>query len=586
MTPQMKHNVVIERNVPATMRDGATLYADVWRPDSAGKFPLLMTRTPYDKNQPRNSTIAGVDPVRAVGEGYIVVYQDVRGRFTSEGEWAFEREFDDGYDSVEWGAQLPYCDGNVGMFGVSYLGFTQWMAAISKPPHLKAIFPMQMAAGIRDFLYQGNAFCLGSALYWGAGQTADALMRRAGAGEDIRASMMALLGIVDSMPQAFERLPLLDNPGVSDNLPAYREWLLHAEDADYWNAKSYGDRLNSVDIPVFHLGSWHDVYPGSVPELFAAMCERGGSEKTRRSQRLLMGPWTHGQMASDIIGDLYMGLGATAPLIDLAGLHLRWFDHWLKGKNTGLMDEPPVRIYVMGDNKWRSEQEWPLARSVWTNFYLHGGGHANGSLGDGSLDTNAPVVAEPCDVYVYDPRNPVPTIGGPTVLPGTGIGANAGPKEQARVESRADVLVYSTTPLVQEIEVTGPLTATLFAASSAPDTDWTVKLVDVHPDGRAYSLADGIIRARYRNGGERAVPLEPGRVYEYKIDLQTTSNVFKVGHRIRLQVSSSNFPRFSRNQNTGGPIPSDTDLQPALQSVLHDPEHPSHIRLPVIPRST
>jgi uncharacterized protein len=585
MSPAKKFNVIIERNVPARMRDGTVLYADVWRPDATGTFPALITRTPYDKNQPRNASIAGVDPMRTVGEGYVVIYQDVRGRFSSQGNWSFEHEFNDGYDSVEWAATLPYSDGNIGMFGISYLGFTQWMAATAQPPHLKAIFPMQMAAGIRDFLFPGNAFALGCALFWGAGQTADSLMRRAADGENIGSLMLGLLNVLDTMPEAYEQLPLLGgNPVISENFPAYGEWLSHAEDPGYWKSKSYADRLNLVDIPVFHLGSWHDVYAGSVPALFSAMCKQGGSDKTRRSQKLLMGPWTHGQMASDIIGDLYMGLSATSGLIDLAGLHLKWFDYWLKGKKNGFMDEPPVRIYVMGDNKWRSEQEWPLARTVWTNFYLHSGGRANTCKGDGSLDTTQPSTDEPHDNYVYDPRDPVPTVGGPTVIPGTGIGANAGPKDQARVESRSDVLVYSTPLLQQEIEVTGPITAVIFAASSALDTDWTVKLVDVHPDGRAYSVADGISRARYRNASDRADLLEPGRVYEYEIDLQSTSNVFKVGHRIRLQVSSSNFPRFSRNQNTGGSIGSDTELKSALQSILHDSGRASRVRLPVIPR--
>ncbi len=585
MTRPVPYNVIIERNVPAIMRDGTVLYADVWRPDADGAFPVVVTRTPYDKSQPRNATIAGVDPVRTVGEGYVVVYQDVRGRFSSGGEWWLEHEFDDGYDSVEWAAGLPYSDGNVGMFGISYLGFTQWMAAIARPPHLKAIFPMQMAQGIRDFIFPGDAFALGSAVWWGAAQTADTLMRRARAGENVTRSMIGLLGLLDNTPDAYERLPLLDgNPVLSENCTAYRDWLLHAEDAEFWKKLSYGHRLHLIDIPVFHLGSWHDVYPGSVPELFAGVREQGGSEQTRRSQKLLMGPWTHGQMSSDVIGDLFMGLSATSGPMDLAGLHLRWFDHWLKGKDSGLMEEPPVRIYVMGDNKWRSEHEWPLARTAWTDFYLHSAGAANTRDGDGRLDTAAPASAEPYDTYVYDPRNPAPTVGGPTILPGSGVGANAGPKDQARVEARADVLVYSTLPLEQEMEVTGPIGATLFASSSALDTDWTVKLVDVHPDGRAYSLADGICRARYRNGSDHAELLEPGKTYEFKLDLQSTSNVFKPGHRIRIQVSSSNFPRFSRNQNTGGSIPADTDLKPALQAILHDREHPSHIRLPVIPR--
>ena len=287
-------NVLIERNVPATMRDGTILYADVWRPDAGGTFPTLLTRTPYDKNQPRNASIAGVDPVRTVGEGYVVIYQDVRGRFASQGNWSFEQESSDGYDSVEWAAQLPYSDGNIGMFGISYLGFTQWMAAVAQPPHLKAIFPMQMGAGIRDFLFPGNAFALGSATFWGAGQTGNSLMRRAASGEDVTSSVMGLLNVLDHMPDVFEQLPLISgNPIVSGNLPAYGEWLLHAEDAAYWQRLSYEDRLSRVDVPVFHLGSWHDAYAGSAPSLFAGMRARGGSD-----ERTAIPEAAHGSMDS------------------------------------------------------------------------------------------------------------------------------------------------------------------------------------------------------------------------------------------------------------------------------------------------
>jgi putative CocE/NonD family hydrolase len=583
MAPLTPYDVVVERNVPARMRDGVTLRADVWRPNAPGVFPVLLTRTPYNKNPPSIFTVAGVDPVRSVGEGYVVIYQDVRGRFASEGDWAFENELNDGYDSVEWAAALPYSDGAVGMFGVSYLGLTQWMAAVAQPPHLKAIFPMQMAGSVRDFLFPGDVFALGSALLWGAGQVPDILMRRAAAGEDASGALAPLMGMLNTIGEAFERLPILGgNPVVSDNFPDFGEWLAHAEDAAWWENKSFAHRLAEVRVPVFHLGSWHDVYPGPVPALFAGM-RRGGAEAVRASQKLLMGPWTHAQMASDIIGDLYMGLSATAGLIDLPGLHLKWFDRWLKGADNGIMDEAPVRLFVMGDNRWRDEQEWPLTRAVWTELYLHSGGEANTRAGDGVLSFTAPG-DEPADAYRYDPRDPVPTVGGPTVLPGAGVGANAGPKDQAGVEARADVLVYSSAPLETEIEVTGPLTATLFAATSAPDTDWMVKLVDVHPDGRAYSLADGAVRARYRSGVGRPERLEPGEIREYRIDLQATSNVFKVGHRIRIQVSSSNFPRFSRNPNTGAELASETQLRTADQMVFHDAEHPSRITLPIIPR--
>jgi putative CocE/NonD family hydrolase len=584
MTAPREYRACVERNVPATMRDGTLLYADVWRPDVPGRFPVVMSRTPYDKSQPRNAQLAGLDPMRAVGEGYVVIYQDVRGRFTSGGEWSFEAEFDDGYDSVEWAASLPHSDGNVGMFGISYLGLAQWMAAAARPPHLKAIFPQQIGNGWEDNR-AGGAFHYGAMFMWATLMAPDFLMRRALSGADVRMSAVALMQILNGMPDAYERLPLSGgHPVVSELFPAYDRWLEQVENDDFWQRISWAHRLKEIDVPVFSLGGWHDIVSGGVTGLFAGMCRDAPSEQSRRSQKLIMGPWTHGQMASDVISDVYMGLAATSAFIDLPGLHLRWFDHWLKGKDTGLMKEPPVRIFVMGDNAWRNENEWPLARTQWTNYYLHSGGRANTREGDGSLYTSAPSAAEPVDRYLYDPRSPVPTTGGPVLLPGVIIGANAGPKDQTRVECRADVLVYSTPPLEQAIEVTGPITATIFAATSAPDTDWTVKLVDVYPDGRAYGLTDGIVRARYRNGPGRPELLEPGTVYKYEVNLQVTSSVFKKGHRIRVQVSSSNFPTYSRNPNTGRRIATETELVPALQTILHDAEHPSHIRLPIIPR--
>jgi putative CocE/NonD family hydrolase len=261
----------------------------------------------------------------------------------------------------------------------------------------------------------------------------------------------------------------------------------------------------------------------------------------------------------------------------LEALQVRWFDRWLKGIENGIDTEPPVRIFVMGANEWRDEHEWPLARTAWTNYYLHSGGRAGSSPDDGTLDTIAPG-DEPADVYLNDPRNPVPTVG----VSGVGILEVNGPRDQSRVAARPDVLTYTTSVLTDDVEVTGPISATLFAASQARDTDWIVKLVDVHPDGRAFNLSDGVVRARFRNGAEEL--LTPGEACEYQLDLQVTSNVFKRGHRIRIQVSSTDFPRLHRNPNTGGSLLDDADLVPVVQTVLHDADHPSHVTLPVIPR--
>jgi putative CocE/NonD family hydrolase len=582
MNKPQAFRAIVDRNVPCTLRDGTTLYADIWRPDCPDGeercWPVLLTRLPYNKAEPRIAPQCSFDTLRAVGEGYVVIYQDTRGRFTSEGISALDCDDDDGYDAVEWAAALPYSDGNVGMFGISYLGLTQWLAAAARPPHLKAIFPQQMGSGFESFMFSGGAFNLGSGLFWAGMQAGDVLARRAAAGEDIADKLAELMALIDGLPEAYRRLPLAGSHSViSDASPFYDEWLRRAEEAAYWPQFEFGHRLADIDIPIFHLGSWNDIYGGDSPALFAQMREAAGAASG--AQKLIMGPWVHGQMDSATIGELYMGVSATGAGIDLPGLQLRWFDHWLKGKDTGLMNDAPVRLYVMGDNSWRDEQEWPLARTVWTDYYLHSNGAANTREGDGSLSSAVPSGKEAPDTFVYDPANPVPSVGGAQLMP-----VDAGPRNQARVESRADVLVYSTPPLEQDVEVTGPVTAALYAATSAPDTDWTVRLVDVHPDGESYGVVDGIVRARYRNGRDKPALLEPGEVYEYRIDLTATSRVFKRGHRIRIQVSSSNFPRFARNHNTGAGIATDTELVPATQTVMHDPQYPSRIRLPIIPR--
>ncbi len=576
--------VIFEANIPAKMRDGTTLYANVWRPEAPGKYPVLLHRTPYDKSEFRLGIL--VSPVRAAQEGYVVIFQDCRGRFASEGTfYPFIDEMQDGYDSVEWAADLPYSDGNVGMFGASYGAATQWMAAIAQPPHLKAILPIWMGDGAYEgTLYYGGAFHLGLGLYWAYVIAGGEMVRMLLKGQPIDKVVGPLTMAFDGMPSTYEKLPLAGSQPVLDELGGsyYKDWLKNPEENEYWTRWQYSRFTDKIKTPALSVGGWFDLYSGSVPKLFSQMREGGGSEEARAGQRLVIGPWAHAVM-SDAISDIYFGMSSILPGVDLVTLHLKWFDRWLKGQEQPLFAGPPVKIFVMGSNTWRDEQEWPLARTQWTNYYFHSSGKANTAAGDGVLSPVAPDGDELPDTFVYDPNNPVPTTGGCTVLPGGAAAANSGPKEQIHVEAREDVLVYTTPPLEQDVEVTGPITATLFAASSALDTDWTAKLVDVHPNGRSYNLADGIIRARYRKGTTAAELLKPGEVYEYKIDLQTTSNLFKAGHRIRIQVSSSNFPRFDRNPNTGKCVACETELVTAKQAVYHTSNKPSHITLPIIP---
>jgi uncharacterized protein len=332
-------------------------------------------------------------------------------------------------------------------------------------------------------------------------------------------------------------------------------------------------------VPCFHAGGWyHHVITSAVIKDYIVITEKAASEVARKNQKLLLGPWVH-VGGPGLVGEIDFGTSASGAAIDLPGMHIRWFDYWLKGIKNGIMEEPPVRIFVMGDNIWRDENEWPLARTKYTPCYFHSKGQANTRSGDGVLSTEIPG-EEAADNYLYDPRNPVPTQAGA----GRAIEHVFEAHDQGIVEDRPDVLVYTTSVLKSDTEVTGPVVIKLFAASSAVDTDFTGKLVDVWPDGKAYNVVDGVVRARYRNSISKPELIEPDNIYEYTIDLRYTSIVFKAGHRIRVEISSSNFARWDRNLNTGKPIGRDTEIKVALQTIFHNRQFPSHIILPIIPR--
>ncbi len=391
-----------------------------------------------------------------------------------------------------------------------------------------------------------------------------------------------LVSAVDSMCGPFERLPLRGQPLLQEHRIAdyYEDWLAHPEDDEYWQQWNIEARHRDIGVPALNIGGWYDIFLRGTLRNYLGMRQHGATEEAR-TQRLVIGPWMHGLLFPNINGELDFGVLSQGIAIDLDGILLRWFDRWLKGVANALDGDAPVKLFVMGENRWRDEREWPLARARETRFHLRSGGRANGLGGDGRLAMEAPG-EEPADVFLYDPRSPVPTRGGPLCCWQAAVAAGA--YDQRPVEERADVLVYTTPPLEAPMEVTGPIVVKLWAATSALDTDFTAKLVDVEPSGYARNLTDGIIRARYRESTSRASFVEPGRAYEYTIDLCATSNVFKAGHRIRLEISSSNFPRFDRNPNTGRPFDADTELRPAVQTVLHDAAHPSHVLLPIVPR--
>ena len=545
------YRVVIENRVAAKMRDGVTLVADVYRPQAEGKFPVLLQRTPY--NRAGGAASAG----EMASQGYVVILQDTRGRFDSQGEfYPFRYESQDGYDTVEWAASLPYSNGQVGMFGGSYVGATQMLTAIARPPHLAAIFPYVTASEYYEgWTYQGGALMQWFASSWTSGLAVDTLRRKAKS--DPR-------GWVTQLP--VESYRTLEAPPVPTLAEYFRDWVRHEQDDEYWKPWKISGHYSEMQVKALHAGGWHDIFLKGTLTNFTGMrrASRAGAD-----QRLLVGPWAHAETSREgKIGEVTFGRQA---VLDMTGTTLRWFDYALKGIRNEYASGVPVRIFVMGENAWRDEQEFPPARARSTNYYLR----------RGTLST-APPGEEPPQSYEYDPANPVPTIGGRLCCANHQL--PPGPADQRPNESRPDVLVFSTPPLEKDTEVTGFIRLKLYAASSATDTDFTAMLTDVEPSGYSRLLTDGIVRARYRHGTSRAEPIEPGKIYEYDIDLWATSNLFKAGHRIRLAVSSSNFPRFDRNLNTGEPILGATRMVKARQTIYHDAQHPSALVVPVIPR--
>ena len=562
--------VKVERAVSVAMRDNVVLRADIYRPNVDGRFPVLLERTPYDKN-------SGVEfGVTAAARGYVVVVQDVRGRYTSDGEWyPFKYESQDGYDTVEWAAALPYSNGKVGMFGGSYVGATQMLAAIAHPPHLAGIYPFVTASNYHDgWTYQGGAFEQWFNESWTSGLMQDTLNRL------VRKNTNAIEG-VQTLP--LTAYPLLNAPGIpaAPDLtrtlaPYFLDWLAHPTYDDYWQRWSIEDHYADIDVPALTVAAWYDIFQGGSLRNYMGLKAHAGSEAARRGQRLLIiigGHAGHGRNIGDV------DFGAAAAQVEENAIALQWYDYLLKGVANDFAKQKPVKLFVMGTNVWREEDDWPLARAQSTKYYLHSSGKANSIRGDGALSTQLPG-SDAVDQYVYDPSDPVPTTGGPLCCDIAHLAA--GPRDQRPVEVRDDVLVYSTPPMTQDVEVTGPITLELYAKSSAVDTDFTAKLVDVRPDGFAQNLTEGIIRMRYRNSQQRAELMNPGEIYKFTIDLWSTSNVFRRGHTLRLEISSSNFPRFDRNSNTAEDERLTSKPIKATNSILHDSQHPSALILPVV----
>ncbi len=563
--------ITMERSVPVNMRDGVVLYADIYRPQNPGKFPVLLERTPYNKDSSVHFAI------RAAAHGYVVIVQDVRGRYKSAGEWyPFKHESEDGYDTIEWAAALPYSDGKVGMFGGSYVGATQMLAAIAHPPHLAGICPVVTASNYHDnWTYQGGALAQWFDESWTTQLAQDTVNR--------------YVATASNAVEGSRTLPLANYPlfNVKGNLeesgltakfaPYFLDWLAHPSFDDYWRQWSIQDHYADIQVPALTVAAWYDLFQGGSLRNYIGTRAQGGSEAARKGQQLLVIIGGHAGLGRKV-GDVDFGPTAAFSEDDTT---LNWYDFLFKGIKNDFAKATPVKIFVMGTNTWRDEEAWPLARAVTTRYFLHSSGRANSSSGNGMLSPTPPAT-ETTDQYVYDPEDPVPTIGGPLCCDAVHLAA--GPRDQRPVELRQDVLIYSAAPFATDTEVTGPVSVELYAKSSALDTDFTAKLVDVWPNGFAQNLTEGIVRARYRDSQSEPSLLVPGNIYKFNIDVWSTSNVFLAGHTLRLEISSSNFPRFNRNLNNGKSNNGGERPQKATNIILHDAKHPSALLLPVVPR--
>jgi uncharacterized protein len=576
----------VKKDVMVPMRDGVELATDIWLPDGSGRAPTLLVRIPYSKDLPNLYAYALVPNIFALVEaGYVVVCQDCRGTFRSGGEFVpMVNEPDDGADTITWLLGQPWCDGNIGTYGGSYLGFVQWASASSSTAGLTAIAPAVTTTDYytTPWYSEGGALSLHTIHLWTTLMALNDARRAAGAGSGDRQALMELVGMAADLQPHMAAMPVRDQPLLEKQWQWWAEILAHPARDQFWRELSVADRFGKITVPALNIGGWFDIFVNNTARTFTELKANGGSAAARDGQRLIIGPWDHLNQTG-IYPDRQFGLLADALSCDITGQHQRFFDRWLRGQPDAVDGTAPVRIFVMGVDQWRDEQDWPLPDTRYADYHLHSSGRANTAAGDGELRSEPADVAH-TDTYLYDPQRPVPTLGGRVMNPPSSNAA--GPVDQRPVETRDDVLCYSSPILEQSVEVTGHVALTLFVSSSAPDTDFTGKLVDVFPDGRVIFLTDGILRARYRKSLAEPEPLTPGDVYEVNLDLSVTSNVFLPGHRIRLEISSSNFPRFDRNTNTGGVITEESGIQAqvAVNRILHGPDHPSRLVLPIIER--
>ncbi len=590
------YDAIVERNVMIPMRDGVRLATDLYFPARDGRrveraWPVVLTRTPYDKlAQDANGKYFAE-------RGYVAAMQDVRGRYASEGVfYPFAHEGPDGYDTVEWLAAQPWCNGKVGTLGASYCAAVQSALAALRPPHLAAMIPTYGPGSYYHSSMRHNG-ALEMRFYVYAFSMA-ASSREAAADPNLKAALDDAYAHIWEWVEAY---PLRAGTSPLRLVPSYEQWCIdistHVTYDDYWRQPGYGPRPyydRHADVPTLYIGGWYDTYTRNTLENFVEL----GRRQTQ-PVHALMGPWTHGGVGAQTAGDA--SFKPDGGLSDYRGVQLRWFDHWLKGLPTGLDRAPAIRYFVMGGGEgpedgsktihhggvWKSANEWPPPGAEPTPFYFHP---------DGSLRTEPPEATSAATTYQFDPAHPVPTIGGhlsAIPIPAGGFDQRNDPRfpftsGTLPLSARRDVLCFATPPLEEDVEIAGPIVVKLWVSTDGLDTDFTAKLIDLypptpnHPAGCALNLTDSIIRLRFRNGFEREELAEPGAIYEVCFEMYPTANRFVRGHRIRVDISSSNFPRFELNPNTGGPLGRDRCRRVARNTLYHDRAHPSHILLPVV----
>ena len=573
-----KHEVIIERNLDVPMRDGTILRADLWRPDADGQFPVLIERTPYGKGGSSESSLGAGEFYAS--HGYVTVIQDVRGRFASDGEfYPFRDDADgknqDGYDTVEWAAEQSWSNGKIGTIGGSYSGATQYRMLSTQPPHLEAQFVRQSSADYyTEWVYRGGAFEHGFNTSWTLKHTATNARKLASNGSeevmDKRVNQAS-----DDYQTWLEHSPISPLLPVAELHDWFNDWISHPNHDDFWEEFSNARFHDKVNVPVHHLGSWFDCFLIGTINNYEGMRAKAATAEARASQRMTIGPWVHNPGPADTreAGDVDFGEQAKLGWFEI---RKRWFDHWLKGTDNGVDSDKPVKLFAMGINKWREFDEWPPSAAKETPFYLSDGvSNSAQSLNDGVLSAEQPdLFGEVFDEYDSDPENPIRSFGGGH------LGDNNGPRDQHDYED--NVLTYTTEVLAEPFDVTGPVKAVLYASSSTTDTDWVVRITDVHPDGTSMLVCDGILRARFKDSFEKPIALVPYQPTKFVVDLWATSHVFQKGHRLRVAVASSSFPRWDRNWQTGKNNALETSGISAHNRIFRDEVRPSHVILPLL----